>query len=259
MEFFGIGLSDRPAEFAPRLRKAREKALAFMRPKPCPYPLERVGGAADGAYLLPTDFDGIEACVSPGVNNYKPFEDEILERFGIKSHMCDRSSDEALFRTPLVKDKQTFRKSGSTWTEARRLCRWPFFAKPEKQFPCVHAHPNNCLPGVEIQGTGFRMPTVIELTLLRNDRLEGFPPEAFVAPELPHPLDLPANMLRRPPIALADHWLDGPPPRAKRSRRASASRCAPEGAATQSRATWRRRSAFSSTPTSPGARGSPSI
>jgi hypothetical protein len=80
-----------------------------MKPKPCPVPLIRVGGDKDGAYLLPDDLQGIKACFSPGVNNFKNFEDELLEKFGIISHMCDFSSDVEKFKTPL-QPGQTFKK-----------------------------------------------------------------------------------------------------------------------------------------------------
>ena len=72
-------------------------------------PLPRVGGNWDGAYLLPDDLKNIVACFSPGVSNVKRFEDELLDRYGIPSHMCDFTSDVRNFRTPL-KDGQTFRK-----------------------------------------------------------------------------------------------------------------------------------------------------
>jgi hypothetical protein len=83
--------------------------IETLRPKPSPYPLVRIGGNKDGAYLLPDDLQSIKACFSPGVSNRKDFEDELLDRYGIVSHMCDYTSDPELFQTPL-KDGQTFRK-----------------------------------------------------------------------------------------------------------------------------------------------------
>jgi hypothetical protein len=84
--------------------------LSLMKPKPSPYPLIRIGGDRDGGYLLPDDLEGIEACFSPGVNNYKYFEDELTGVYGIRCHMCDYSSDESKFRSPLVSGMQTFDK-----------------------------------------------------------------------------------------------------------------------------------------------------
>lgn len=110
--FFGIALSS-PAETSSTedsLRVAQQQVFGFLRPKPSPVPLIRIGGNRDGAYLLPDDLDGIEACFSPGVNNIKHFEDELLERFGIMSHMCDFTSDAARLATPLAEGRQTFQK-----------------------------------------------------------------------------------------------------------------------------------------------------
>ncbi|NEQ99587.1 MAG: hypothetical protein F6K30_23270 [Cyanothece sp. SIO2G6] len=86
------------------------ETILIMKPKPSPFPLIRVGGSKDGAYLIPDDLDGIAACFSPGVNNYKNFEDELVTKFGIRCHMCDYSSDISNFRTPLIQGMQTFRK-----------------------------------------------------------------------------------------------------------------------------------------------------
>jgi hypothetical protein len=86
------------------------KALKSFVPKPSPYELIRIGGDADGAYLLPNDLEGITACFSPGVFNRKDFEDELAARFNIRSHMCDLSSDEHLFKTPIIEGMQTFKK-----------------------------------------------------------------------------------------------------------------------------------------------------
>ena len=86
------------------------RSLELLRPKPCPFELIRIGGSGDGAYLVPDDLDGIDACFSPGVNNYKNFEDTLGNEYGIKCHMCDFSSDLSLFMTPLIEGIQTFKK-----------------------------------------------------------------------------------------------------------------------------------------------------
>lgn len=83
--------------------------IEVLRPKPSPRVLTRVGGNKDGAYLLPNDLQGIKACFSPGLSNRKDFEDELLEQYGIPSHMCDFSSDVEKFKTPLGIG-QTFKK-----------------------------------------------------------------------------------------------------------------------------------------------------
>lgn len=59
---------------------------------------------------MPDDFDGITACFSPRVCNSKDFEDELAEKYKIRSHMCDFLSDAHLFKTPLITGLQTFEK-----------------------------------------------------------------------------------------------------------------------------------------------------
>ncbi len=84
----------------------------------------------------------------------------------------------------------------------------PFFEKLAKFFTCVHAHPNNCCGHFTIPGTGIQIPKVLELTLIRSDRLsaDGRPPM------LPHPLDIGRNVAEKPPLFLSDDWLDGERP-----------------------------------------------
>jgi hypothetical protein len=84
--------------------------LSILRPKPCPYPLVRIGGRNDGSYLVPDALKGISACFSPGSNNFKTFEDHLTREYDIDCHMCDFTSDAACFRTPIISGKQTFEK-----------------------------------------------------------------------------------------------------------------------------------------------------
>lgn len=85
-------------------------SVLIMKPKPSPYRLKRVGGNCDGSYLIPDDLEGIDSCFSPGVNNFKNFEDELTDVYGIKCHMCDYSSDVTQLKTPLREGMQTFKK-----------------------------------------------------------------------------------------------------------------------------------------------------
>jgi hypothetical protein len=62
-----------------------------LRPVATQYPLIRVGGANDGGYLLPDDFQGIDVCFSPGVGDLADFESDLLKRSGILSHLTDGS------------------------------------------------------------------------------------------------------------------------------------------------------------------------
>ena len=73
-------------------------------------PLIRLGGEGDGGYLVPDDLQGIEACFSPGVNNFKDFEDSLVNTYRIRTYMCDYSSDVEKLRTPLIPQWQFFDK-----------------------------------------------------------------------------------------------------------------------------------------------------
>lgn len=85
-----------------------ENFLSFFKPKPIPMHLVRVGGNRDGAYLVPEDFTGVDACFSPGVATYKSFEDELANTWRIRSHMVDFSARIEDFQTPLIHGMQTF-------------------------------------------------------------------------------------------------------------------------------------------------------
>lgn len=84
--------------------------VELLIPHACPVPLIRVGGDHDGAYLIPDDLQGVVACFSPGVNVTKDFEDDLANRFGIKSFLCDYSADPLCLKTPLIPGLQTFEK-----------------------------------------------------------------------------------------------------------------------------------------------------
>lgn len=84
--------------------------FAHLRPVPTPHPLIRIGDDLDGSYLIPDDLEGITACFSPGVNNFKNFEDAMVERYGMRCHMCDFTSDADKLKTPLIDGMQTFEK-----------------------------------------------------------------------------------------------------------------------------------------------------
>jgi len=76
--------------------------------------LIRVGGSRDGSYLVSNDLTGIGYCLSPGINNFKHFEDGLSSRFDITCDMYDASSDADKLSTPLILGKQTFEKNGLT-------------------------------------------------------------------------------------------------------------------------------------------------
>ena len=60
-----------------------------LRPQRTRFDLVRIGGADDGGYLLPDDFENIAACFSPGVAATATFEIDLLQKKGINSHLAD--------------------------------------------------------------------------------------------------------------------------------------------------------------------------
>lgn len=107
--FYGVVLGE-PAEPVVSDTAALLEVFEILKPRASATPLIRIGGDADGSYLVPEDLDGITTCFSPGVNRIKYFEDFVAERYGIASHMCDFTSDVGRLTTPLVPGMQTFVK-----------------------------------------------------------------------------------------------------------------------------------------------------
>lgn len=64
--------------------------LAKLHPVKIDHQLVRIGSHNDGGYLIPDDFDGIEACFSPGVGFSTNFEED-LAQIGIRSFLADGS------------------------------------------------------------------------------------------------------------------------------------------------------------------------
>jgi FkbM family methyltransferase len=123
IDFYGVVLTSEPEEQqagckvgsgislpAQILSDDISRFIEILRPRSSPFPLIRVGGSSDGAYLVPADLEGIAACFSPGVNNFKNFEDELSLNYGIACHMCDYTSDVDLLATPLHRPMQSFSK-----------------------------------------------------------------------------------------------------------------------------------------------------
>ena len=107
MSFYEIAL---PPSRGPSSSGDILRLLQAMRPQPSAAPLVRIGPGGDGTYLLPDDLKGITACFSPGVDNFKNFEDVLANRYGIAAHMCDGLGSADELRTPLIPGKQTFEK-----------------------------------------------------------------------------------------------------------------------------------------------------
>ena len=64
-----------------------------LRPYQSPVDLIRLGCDGDGGYLLPNDLEGVVSCFSPGVDDQASFEKDLLEKYGIGSHLADYSVD----------------------------------------------------------------------------------------------------------------------------------------------------------------------
>lgn len=62
-----------------------------LRPIETKFDLIRIGGSHDGGYLVPNDLSEISTCFSPGVDVNASFEIDLLQRFGINSHLADYS------------------------------------------------------------------------------------------------------------------------------------------------------------------------
>jgi len=139
--------------------------IEILRPKSSPATLIRIGGNKDGAYLLPDDLKGIKACFSPGVSNRKDFEDELLDKYGIVTHMSDFSSDIEKFKTPL-KPGQTFKKK---WLDVNgsensiSLEDWVQEMEPEET--------NDLILQMDIEGAEYRNLLSTPEAVLRRFRI----------------------------------------------------------------------------------------
>lgn len=134
-----------------QLTNYKALALRLLKPNPSPFPMIRIGGNQDGAYLVPDDLDGVTACFSPGVCNSKAFEDELSLSYGIRCHLCDYSADSNLLGTSLIEGLQTFDK---LWLDVKcthvsiDLCTWL----------CNYTSlsENNLLLQMDIEGSEYR-------------------------------------------------------------------------------------------------------
>ncbi len=86
-------------ERGPSHSKVREVAK-LLAPQPTPKPLIRLGGATDGAYLIPDDLEGVGALFSPGVAESSSFELD-LANLGIRCYLADFSVDSPPVSHPL--------------------------------------------------------------------------------------------------------------------------------------------------------------
>jgi hypothetical protein len=73
--------------------------IAKLRPQDCGKNLIRIGGKADGGYLIPDDLEGIQYCFSPGVGGVADFESH-LASLNIRSFLADYSVDSLPIERP---------------------------------------------------------------------------------------------------------------------------------------------------------------
>lgn len=230
--------------------------FASIKPVATNHPLVRIGGAADGGYLVPDDLAGIGACFSPGVADSSNFELDMASR-GIPCFMADFSVDGPAAEHPLFRFDKKFlgpvdagvHMRLATWVEKyvpgnsdlllqmdiegaeygvimdtpievlRRfrilaiefhrlhaLCdKFGFdlinlsFLKLLQDFEVVHLHPNNCAEPVHLGP--YAIPPVLEITLLRRDRISRRSPASM----FPHPLDC-SSYATRGDYVLPECW-----------------------------------------------------
>lgn len=94
----------------------------------------------------------------------------------------------------------------------------PFLRKLDESFLSIHVHPNNYTDEFLLPELGANMADVIEVTFLRRDRFPEHDGNGRFPVMLPHPLDIPANTWRRPPVFLNAQWFDGQRPRKSKIR-----------------------------------------
>ena len=79
----------------------------LIKPVPFPLGLIRLGGPADGGYLVPNDLEGVVSCFSPGVAEAASFELALAE-MGINSFLADFSVDGPPFQNSMFDFEKKF-------------------------------------------------------------------------------------------------------------------------------------------------------
>ncbi|MDC2981665.1 FkbM family methyltransferase [SAR116 cluster bacterium] len=75
--------------------KGVEAFIARFKQKYIYCDLVRIGGEGDGGYLLPDIMNRVSYCFSPGVDDVSTFEQELSQKYNIKSYMADASVEKA--------------------------------------------------------------------------------------------------------------------------------------------------------------------
>ena len=129
-----------------------ENFLHLLKPVAISKPLIRVGGDADGGYLVPDLLGGISTCFSPGVSTTADFELDLAKR-GIKSYMADYSVDAPPFANPNFVFEKKFLGS-SNGEIYMRLGDWVARNAPENS--------NNLILQMDIEGAEY--PVLLDVS-----------------------------------------------------------------------------------------------
>ncbi|WP_295583853.1 hypothetical protein [uncultured Lamprocystis sp.] len=86
---------------------ALRQVLGRLHPVTTRHPLVRIGGRADGGYLVPDDLAGVVACFSPGVGRVAGFESDMVAR-GIPCYLADGAVEAAPIQGPLIHFEKAF-------------------------------------------------------------------------------------------------------------------------------------------------------
>lgn len=75
--------------------------LSLIKPVKTNHELIRLGGDADGGYLVPNDLEGIKTCFSPGVSSIAYFEEDLIKR-NIQCFLADYSVNSSPIQHELI-------------------------------------------------------------------------------------------------------------------------------------------------------------
>jgi len=124
--------------------------------------LIRMGAEGDGGYLVPDDFDGIEACFSPGVSTCSDFELACAER-GLEVFMADRSVDGPATSHPKFHFLKTFVGAITTDDGVISLDDWVDSARLSKD--------GDLILQMDIEGAEYEVLLSASARLLRRFRV----------------------------------------------------------------------------------------
>lgn len=118
--------------------------LASLKPMETNYDLIRIGGNADGGYLIPNDLEDIDTCFSPGVSTTSDFENDLTKK-GIKCFLADYSVEAPPIDNPLFDFEKKYLGIDNDDTYIT-LERWVTQKAPEK---------NEFLLQMDIEGSEY--------------------------------------------------------------------------------------------------------